>query len=335
MLATTPTVAGLSGLVPTVGSYATVEIGGRSVIVTRGAPTAAAPRGVVSAMLNVCRHRGAELTNGCGEASMLTCPYHGWTYRLDGTAAARRRPEHFADLPLEDLVRLPTVEREGLIWVNADPSGSILDEPLCGAEIELGPLDLADHRLFASTRFTRSLNWKLAIDTFCEAYHVPVLHRETLAPMIFGDFALFDSFGPHGRMVTIRTAIDRLDVDRLDVDTEPHLLLHYATVLWFLVPNTVLIHQQDHVQLYQSHPGDSADEATMTVSLYVPNASTRSDSHWTRNFELLVEVTDTEDFTTAAGIQRGYHSGAQTHVVQGANEPALQHFHHALEGLLP
>lgn len=230
---------------------------------------------------------------------------------------------------MEDLVRLPVLERDGLIWVCADPGSMIPEQPLTGAESELGPLDLADHRRFATTTFTRPMNWKLGIDTFCESYHVPVLHHDTLAPMIHGDFALFDAFGHHGRMATVRTSIADADLDH-----EPNPLLRHATVLWFLVPNTVLIYQQDHVQLYQSQPGATPDEATMTVSLYVPNSSTRSDAHWTRNFDLLIEVTDAEDFTTAAGIQRGYRSGAQTHVVQGANEPALQHFHQSLEEML-
>ena len=53
-----------------------------------------------------------------------------------------------------------------------------------------------------------------------------------------------------------------------------------------------------------------------------------------RNFELLVEVTDTEDFATAAGIQRGYHSPAQSHVVFGRNEPALQHFHRSIDAVV-
>ena len=56
--------------------------------------------------------------------------------------------------------------------------------------------------------------------------------------------------------------------------------------------------------------------------------------HWQKNFDLLVEVTDTEDFATAAGIQRGYRSGAQTHVTFGRNEPALQHYHRSLLTLL-
>lgn len=318
MMASTPTVAGLSGLIPEEGSFATVEVGGRSVIITR------AEGGDVAAMLNVCRHRGAEVASGRGQATLLRCPYHGWTYRLDGTGAARRRTAYFEGLELGDLVALPVRERDGLIWVNADPEGAIDDQPLCGAEEQIGPLDLEHHRLFARTRFSRQINWKLAIDTFCETYHIPVLHHETIAPMIHGDFSLFDAFGPHGRMVTTRTSIP----DR------PDSLLQHTTIVWVLVPNTVLIYQQDHAQLYQAEPGPTPDESTMTVSLYVPEGTTRSDRHWQRNFDLLVDVTDTEDFTTAAGIQRGFHSGAQTHVVQGANEPTLQHFHESLAALL-
>lgn len=321
VLHSAPTIVGLSALVPEPGAFATVDVGDRSVIVTRQSD------GSVAAMHNVCRHRGAELTSGCGTAQRLTCPYHGWTYHLDGRPAARRRNEYFDDVDMAPLVRLPVLESDGLIWVSADPEATIPDRPLQGAEVELAPLDLARHRRFASTSFRRPLNWKLAVDTFTEAYHVPSLHRTTLAPMIHGDFALFDAFGGHGRLVSARRSIDAL----VDLPVDEWALLPHATILWYLLPNTVLIHQQDHVQLYRSRPGSTPDEAVLDVSLYVPLDSTRSDAHWQRNFELLVSVTDSEDFTTAAGIQRGYHSGAQTHVVQGRNEPALQHFHRALD----
>ena len=108
----------------------------------------------------------------------------------------------------------------------------------------------------------------------------------------------------------------------------------HGTILYFVVPNTVLIHQQDHFQLYRSRPGAVPGEAHLDVALYVPVDSPRSDAYWQRNFDLLVEVTDTEDFATAAGIQRGYGTGAQTHVTYGRNEPALQHFHRSLDALL-
>jgi phenylpropionate dioxygenase-like ring-hydroxylating dioxygenase large terminal subunit len=319
-----PAVVGLSGLVPEPRSYATVDVGDHSVIVTRD------DDGRVHAMLNVCRHRGAEVTNGCGTAARLSCPYHGWAYGLDGSGVSRRRGEHF-DGDVAALTTLPVREQHGIIWVSADPAGSIPDEPLHGAERELAPLGLGDLRLFGTTSFSRPLNWKLAVDTFCEAYHLSSLHRNTLAPLIHDDFALFDAFGPHGRLIAVRKTIDELDAAD---PCEGHLLPH-ATILWFLVPNTVLLHQQDHIQLYQSRPGRTPDEAHLTVTLYVPAESDRTDSYWQKNFDLLVDVTDTEDFATAAGIQRGYRTRAQDHVLFGRNEPALQHYHRSVERLLP
>jgi len=324
VLGSAPTVVGLSSLLPGPSTYAAVEVGDSSVIVTRD------QAGTVSAMLNVCRHRGAEVVAGCGSGSRLACPYHGWTYHLDGRPAARRRGEFFDDVASVGLVRLPAVEQHGLIWVSADPEAAMPPDLLHGAESELQPLHLDSFRLFDSTSFVRPMNWKLAIDTFCEAHHLSILHRDSLAPLIYSDYALFDPFGPHGRMIAVRKSIDELAAqERADWSLLPH-----ATILWFLVPNTVLLHQQDHIQLYQSRPGATPDEAILNVSLYVPDDSPADDSHWRRNFELLVTVTDTEDFATAAGIQRGYHTKAQTHVTFGRNEPALQHFHRSLHHLV-
>ncbi len=120
LLSSAPTVVGLSGLLPTNRSYATVDVGGSSVIVTRNSD------GHVSAMFNVCRHRGSEITSGCGEAARLACPYHGWTYHLDGTSAARRRDEYFDGAPTESLTSLPVLEQHGIIWVSGDPD---VDDP--------------------------------------------------------------------------------------------------------------------------------------------------------------------------------------------------------------
>ena len=318
-----PALVGLSGLVPEARTHAVVQVGDRSVIVTRD------EAGVVHALLNVCRHRGAEVASGCGSGGRLTCPYHGWSYGLDGSSASRRRGEHF-DGDGDALTRLPVLERDGAIWVCTDPTGSLPEQPFQGAERELIPLNLGSLRLFGVREFTRPINWKLAVDTFCEAYHLATLHRTTLAPMIHDDFALFDAFGDHGRLVAARKSIAQLDALPAD---EQHLLPH-ATILWFVVPNTVLLHQQDHIQLYQSRPGRTADEAHLTVSLYVPTDGLRTDDYWQKHFDLLVDVTDEEDFTTAAGIQRGYHSPAQDHVVFGRNEPALQHFHRAVDRLV-
>lgn len=319
-----PTVVGLSGLLPGPNSYAAVTVGNSSVIVTRDEV------GAVSAMLNVCRHRGAEVVAGCGHAARLACPYHGWTYEMDGTVAGRRRGEFFDDVTAIGLVRLPILEQHGLIWVSADPDTAIPPDPLHGAGLEIQPLQLDSFSLYDSVSFARPINWKLAVDTFCEAYHLSTLHRDSLAPLIYSDYALFDPFGPHGRMVAVRKSIGQLaDQKRPDWSLLPH-----ATILWFLVPGTVLIHQQDHIQLFGSRPGAAPDESILTTTLYVPSRLASDNSRWRRNFDLLVSVTDTEDFATAAGIQRGYRAAAQTHVTFGRNEPALQHLHRSLRHLI-
>jgi len=319
-----PTIAGLSDILPQPGTYAAVTVGTAPVVLTRDAD------GQVRAFLNVCRHRGAEITTGCGAAAMLTCPYHGWTYHFDGSLAARRRPAYFEGEADDGLVALPTLEQHGLIWVSADPTASIPAEPLQGAEQDLRELGLADHRLFTSTTFTRPINWKLVIDTFLEVYHVGVLHKATIDPLIHSDFALFDAFGSNGRMVVTRRSISDLDtLPRTEWPFFPH-----TTIVWALQPNTILIYQQDHAQLYQSRPGAHPGESIITVSVYVPRDTTRSDEHWQKNFDLLVEVTDSEDFVTCAGIQRGFESGAQEHITFGTNEPLLAHYERELTNLL-
>lgn len=324
LLDTAPIVVGLSDLLPGPNTFAAITVGSKPVVITRDGD------GKVHALLNVCRHRGAEVANGCGTAALLTCPYHGWTYHFDGSLSARRRPAYFENADDASLVALPVLEQHGLIWVSADPSASIPAEPLEGAQADLEHLDLAEHRLFTSSTFTRPINWKLVIDTFLEVYHVGVLHKRTIDPLIHSDYSLFDAFGRHGRMLVTRRSIDELDsTPRQDWPFFPH-----TTIVWALQPNTILIYQQDHAQLYQARPGAHPGESIITVSVYVPRDTTSSDEHWQKNFDLLVEVTDTEDFVTCAGIQRGFESGAQEHITFGTNEPLLAHYERQLTELL-
>lgn len=324
LLETTPQLVGLSGLVPEPNTFVTVQLAGRSVILTRDS------QGVAHALLNVCSHRGAEVASGCGSTRVLTCPYHSWTFNLDGQLRGRRRPEYFDDEPPRGLTPLPVIEVNGRLWITATPSKATPGEALSGAEVELDPLDLGGYRHFETTSFEREVNWKQPVETFCEAYHVASLHRHSLSPLIHSDFALFDAFGPHGRMIAVRRSID--DIDETETPDDP--LLPHATILWFIAPNTVLIHQQDHIELFRSEPAGSPDRATLTISMYVPKDATAPDRYWRRNMDLLIEVTDTEDFATAAGIQRGMRSGAHPGIVIGRNEPALQHYHRSVADLV-
>jgi hypothetical protein len=112
-------------------------------------------------------------------------------------------------------------------------------------------------------------------------------------------------------------------------------LLPHTTIEYFLVPNVVLTHQIDHVELWRATPL-AVDRTLVSTSLFAPT-SPETDSarrHWKRNLDLLLHVTETEDFPLMAEIHRGLASGAVRELVYGKLEPALVHYHQSLNRLL-
>lgn len=321
-----PLFAGLSCDVREPGDYFTIDAAGASILVVRGKD------GVLRAMLNVCRHRGAPVASGRGRVkSRFVCPYHGWAYDPDGRLA-RCAPEAAFDGITEGLglTEVPVAEKYGLVYVRPTPGEPIdLDAVLGGVEEELAPFDFASWRWIEERVNVRAMNWKLVIDTFMEAYHLPSLHRTTLAPMFEGTLSVFDAFGDNGRLIAARRSME-------EIETRPESewsLLPHSTILWFLFPNIVFIHQQDHVQLWQLYPKDgSPDHSVAHVHLYT-DASFTSDSfarHLEKNMDLLMRVTNDEDFDLGERIQQGFHTAAQDSIVYGRNEAGLAHYHRAI-----
>jgi hypothetical protein len=218
------------------------------------------------------------------------------------------------------------------VFVRLDGDGPIdVGGWLAGAEHEIDGFDLAGYHHVETRRNSRRINWKLTFDTFCEVYHIQSLHRATIAPLIMSNAALFDAFGPHGRIVASRWSI-------ADLDERPRQewdLVAHSTLIYLLVPNAVLIYQQDHVELWQIFPGEDVDHSTMLIHLYAPEPpdNERAREHWRKNMDLLMTVTDTEDFVMCEQIQAGFRSGAQEAITFGRNEPGLIHYHRSLERL--
>jgi phenylpropionate dioxygenase-like ring-hydroxylating dioxygenase large terminal subunit len=130
------------------------------------------------AFLNVCRHRGAPVAEGCGRAQALACTYHGWVYRLDGAlsrAAGVGAPEGFAlgDHGLFE-IRVATFARN--VFVNLDGLAPAFDPgPWAGA---LDPYDLESLVCMRRDRFEVSANWKLLLENTAERYHDPFVHPQ-------------------------------------------------------------------------------------------------------------------------------------------------------------
>lgn len=138
--------------------------------------------GELRAFVNVCRHRGHEIAEGCGRRNTLQCPYHAWTYGLDGSLLAAPRSDREPDFDPADWSLFPAlVDTWGpLVFVNPDTSAAPLAEalgdlPRIMRERGLDPSTL-EYR-GRSREWIVEANWKLVIENYLECYHCPVAHK--------------------------------------------------------------------------------------------------------------------------------------------------------------
>jgi phenylpropionate dioxygenase-like ring-hydroxylating dioxygenase large terminal subunit len=154
--------AGHVGQLPETGSRFAARAGDVPVLVVRD------EAGEVRAFLNVCRHRGSVLVEDEGRGTTIQCPYHAWTYGLDGSLRAAPRSDE--GLEREDLGLVPvSVATWGpLVFVNPDPEPAPFEPP-----------DLAVDSLRFHVRVPYELeaNWKIATENYLECYHCPVAHK--------------------------------------------------------------------------------------------------------------------------------------------------------------
>jgi Rieske 2Fe-2S family protein len=159
--------------VPERGDYFLFEIAGESVIVVRDG------EGGINAMLNVCRHRGSRLCDAPqGRENRFTCPYHGWSYGLDGALKGAARMEPGFDRARHGLRRLEVRVFEGLIFVNFDEAPADFGELERAMAPALAPYRLAETRVAHRQNYPIASNWKLAVENYCECYHCQPAHPE-------------------------------------------------------------------------------------------------------------------------------------------------------------
>ncbi len=169
----------LSASLPRPGTYTTVDLCGTPVLVTRGSD------GRVRAMVNMCRHRGVRVADGAGETRRLTCPFHGWTYDLEGDAG--RRPDGGrvrGDVPRGQGPGRARGRGEARAGGGPAPAGTPrrrrrVSRP--GPERRARRARLRRLGALRRTPLHRvGANWKVTLDTFRENYHFDHLHRNTL-----------------------------------------------------------------------------------------------------------------------------------------------------------
>jgi phenylpropionate dioxygenase-like ring-hydroxylating dioxygenase large terminal subunit len=165
--------AGHVSQLPDAGCYLLLDFGGESIIVVKGKDSE------VRAFANVCRHRGSRIClHQSGKVRTFVCPYHAWTYDLDGTLRSKR--EMPGEFQRQDFGLKPVRAGvfHGLIFVNLDPDAPDLHAGLSEMNSALNIYNLKTAKVACQKTFTVEANWKLAIENFMECYHCAPAHAE-------------------------------------------------------------------------------------------------------------------------------------------------------------
>lgn len=293
--------------------------------------------GKVGTFMNVCRHRGMRLVKDEGQHQLrsLICPYHTWTYGLDGQLRNIPRDESFTDIDPADfgLVALPTEERHGLIWVQATRDSAMdLDGHLAGLGADLDELGFPSYSFFEQSIRRINCNWKLIQDAFLDGYHVVRLHKNTVGPFFPDALAETDRVGRH-----IRSAVARNEIEEaVGLAPEALDLRYHATLSYTLFPGSVLIMHPDYTSVISLFP-QSADETLFVHSMLLPEdpADEKTRAHFERSFELIDEgVFAAEDIHVSVQAQRGFASGANDSLLFGGLEKAAADFHDIIDAAI-
>ena len=157
------------------GAFVTAELAGEPMVVVRGSDRQ------LRAFYNVCRHHAAAVVTGVqGTATIFRCPYHGWSYGLDG--ALKGAPEFEGvcgfDRVQNGLVPVRVECWEGFVFVSLDPNAAGLADFLGGLAGRISPLNLATLHFFERRTYSLNCNWKVFVDNYLDGgYHVPHLHK--------------------------------------------------------------------------------------------------------------------------------------------------------------
>jgi choline monooxygenase len=301
---------GHTGQLPQPGYFAT-QVGRTPVVVTRDR------EGVTRGFVNVCRHRGFALAEGEQSRETLQCPYHAWTYGLDGRLRAAPRSDEEPDFPQDELCLVPVaVDAWGpFVFANAAPDPQPLAQALGSLPAQVAELGLDVDSLVHHSRWEAEVaaNWKIVSENFLECYHCQVAHpafSELIdvspdAYVLSTDGRLSTQHGP------LRTVTPQ--------DELPRAQFHF---LW---PNL-------GINIFPGRPN-------ISIGPMIPLTPERTyrfldyffgpdvEPNWIDELLAFDTQVGQEDVALVEGVQRGVASGALEHgVLMSGSEQLIGHF---------
>lgn len=306
------------------GDYIARRAADTSLIVVRGKD------GKARGFKNACRHRGTELVAGKGCTGAFVCPYHGWSYGLDGALLGIPHEDGFPDIDKlsSGLAEVTIIETKGIIFVvQQDPdSDSTQAKNLLKG---LPEVLKNDQILFAESEMIVEANWKLHLESFLEGYHIKPAHKSTFFPFGYDNLNVIEFCGPHSRVTFPFRRIETLaEMDPQDYDISGKL-----TYVTHMFPNVILAELSHHITLGILEP--LSVNQTKITSYHITKSTDAAGKDAAleaakRDMDFVNTTGQQEDIAVVTGIQNSLHSQANETFTFGHFEPAIVHLHQQL-----
>ncbi|MBC6404865.1 MAG: Rieske 2Fe-2S domain-containing protein [Rhodospirillales bacterium] len=305
------------------GDYVVTEVQGRSIAVVHDR------NGVLRAFYNVCKHRAHHLLSGHGRTNVILCPYHAWSYDLEGRLRAAPNTGQLENFDKREIC-LESVQVEafcGFVYVNLDPKAPSLagQSGDLAKEIMAFAPDVEQLTLARRLTFRMQSNWKNVIDNFLECYHCPHAHKD-LCSLVDMDSYKVTTHGIYSSQMAKANkqpnsaySIEGATVDDLAV--------------WWLWPNTCLLRYPGRGNFQVMHIAPiSADCTYETYDFYFETAVATPQEEETIAY--VRDVLQKEDIDLVESVQRGmatpaFESGRIVNNPSGSgkSEHGVHHFH--------
>lgn len=320
----------ISALVAEPGTAMGHESTGLPLIVTRD------KAGQVHVFLNACQHKGSKILESCEvvKGNRLTCPYHAWTFGVDGKLIGVARPETFANLDKSkrNLAELPSREHGGIIWVMLDRDAEPDFSPLVPELAEdLDALELSSAHVYGRRSFEVAANWKLVLEPFLEGYHVQRLHASTVGPLFADVPNVVDRLGS-----TLRQISGKVNFTPTDLDVPGENIHKTVTTVYNMFPNCVVITSPWYISVMVLNPRgvDRTVVDLHNLTRSVPD-NPKGEQLYKTSWDMVQNVFGNEDFRAAAISHEGLATGALDSVVYSGLEATIPMYYEILGSYLP
>ena len=304
------------------------RVGDTSALLVRGED------GVLRAFANVCRHRGHEILpcEGTAKARAITCPYHSWSYRLDGELFSAAGYAGFPSFDKSEfpLRALKVEEWHGLVFVDVSGSAGPLSAHLAGLEERVGPYRLETLEVRGRHDYVIKANWKIITENYQECYHCSSIHPELCqvsppesganwSPSPGAWVGGYLDLRPHAVTMSLDGHSDGAPIPGLS--DEEMRRIDYIGVF----PNLLVSLHPDYVMMHRAvplSPGETWVECTWAF----PPEATRLPAFDPSYAVDFWDITNREDWSACESVQRGMASGFAVPGPLAPEEDAIYQF---------